>query len=239
MKLSRTMAAALSATGLLALAPAEAAKEVFKVDLQTLNPNVDPDFDGGDPRGSGKLIFNADTMTLEVDLSVMGVTPGMAHAQHIHGLVGPNRDSNPPLPVEDFDSDGDGFLELAEGVPAYGPVIVSLTDADGMFPIADADGTYTFNAVYDLSSIMTFAGDFGPADLFPLALREIVIHGAFLPDGAGFGPGEADGTAGYKAFLPVASGDISAVPIPGAALLFAGGGAFAAFARNGRKRRQA
>lgn len=227
--------ASAAAVALAAAAPADAAIQKFTADLVTLNPNVDPNFRGGDPSGEAALTLDTDALTLAVTIDVEGVTPGMAHAQHIHGLVDPNRDSTSPLPVDAFDSDDDGFVELAEGVPAYGPVLVPLTDADGMFPVADENGTYTFNAVYDLRSAMTFADNFDREDLLPLALREIVIHGAFLPQGAGSGPGEADGTPGYKAFLPVASGDIAAVPVPGAAMLFAGGGALAAFAR----RRQA
>ena len=43
-----------------------------------------------------------------------------------------------------------------------------------------------------------------------VALRELVIHGLTVPEGAGAGtPGEVDGTAGYKLVLPVASGEFS------------------------------
>ena len=55
---------------------------------------------------------------------------------------------------------------------------------------------------------------FSAADLLPLGLREIVLHGGFLAEGQGFGPGEADGTAGYKTVLPVAAGVITAAPVP-------------------------
>ncbi|WP_160939569.1 hypothetical protein, partial [Teichococcus coralli] len=57
--------------------------------------------------------------------------------------------------------------------------------------------------------------------------KEIVLHGLTLQEGQGGGGGEADGTAGYKAVLPVASGElheIDASALALSALLNSGGG---------------
>jgi hypothetical protein len=121
---------------------------------------------------------------------------------------------------------------LAEGVPFSGPIILNLSDADGGFPTAPK-GKVDFHQIYDLSSTPAFAVNaatdkpFSAEDLLPLDLREIVLHGGFLAEGQGFGPGEADGTAGYKTVLPVAAGVINAttapVPLPASVWLIAAG----------------
>ena len=41
-----------------------------------------------------------------------------------------------------------------------------------------------------------------------------MLHGGFLDEGQGFGPGEAGGTTAYKTVLPVAAGVITAAPVP-------------------------
>lgn len=226
---------AVAAVGLMS-SPASAAITTFKADLQTLNPDVDPDGPGLDPTGEATLVYDDVAGTLEVRITMSGVTPGQAHAQHIHGITDPLADSVTPTIAAD--ADGDGFIELGEGAPLYGGILVGLTDDMGNFPIADVQGNYDYSRVFDLSDMGIFNDGVEGTDLFPLSFREIVVHGAFLPEGAGANGGEADGTAGYKAFLPVAAGELSEVPIPGAALLFAGaglmGGAYRRF--TGRKR---
>ena len=55
---------------------------------------------------------------------------------------------------------------------------------------------------------------YSKADVVPLDLREVVLHGLTLQAGQGatnadsIAPNEADGTAGEKAVLPVTCGDI-------------------------------
>ena len=78
------------------------------------------------------------------------------------------------------------------------------------------NGVINFGEIYNLNDPKTFAGLDPPLGantdktaLFPLENRHIVIHG--LTVGAGFGTGtdgEVDGTAGYKAVLPVANGEL-------------------------------
>jgi hypothetical protein len=54
-----------------------------------------------------------------------------SHAQHVHGFED-NSDSKTPNVEQDTDTDG--FVELAEGVPAYGPVQLNLTTQPGDAP---------------------------------------------------------------------------------------------------------
>lgn len=170
--------------------------------------------------GSAALVFDdMDTSsltddTLAVTIDATGLEVGPAHAQHIHGVSNsagePINSTSPTLAQDD---DGDGFVELAEGLATYGAVIVPLDP----FP-STSTGAIDFTETYLLSGTDTFAPGFTRDDLFPLAFREIVLHGLTVDGSVGAGtPGEVEGTAGYKAVLPVASGEIflvSSVPEP-------------------------
>jgi hypothetical protein len=190
-----------------------AAVPMYSASLNELN--------GSGVSGTADLTYNASDQLLTVDISASGLEPGAPHPQHIHGRFdggGNVADSFSPTLADD--TDGDGFVELAEGLPQYGPVLVPLTSPAGgaleNFPTAD-DGTINFSQTYDLTSDATFAADFGTDGLLPLENREIVLHGLTLAEGEGANGGEANGEAGYKATLPVASGEIVAnsVPEPG------------------------
>ena len=201
------------------------------------------------------IVYDDVAQTLAVDLIASGLDDGL-HPQHIHGIVDPNQDSVSPTAADD--ADGDGFVELAEGVPSYGPVILPLVDASGMFPTSMGGG-YSFSMVYDLTDASVFNGDFTIEDLAPemLALRELVVHGQTVPEGSGAGTlGEVgggymdpalpvpfdqakfdEGVGGYIPVLPAASGviEVAPIPVPAAAwLLVAGlGGLGALRARRG------
>ncbi len=197
-------------TAALALAPAVAfaVPVQYQADLTTLN-------DSG-VTGTANLTVDEELNELTVQITASGLEAGLPHAQHIHGLVddgGNPVDSTSPTLAQD--TDGDGFVELAEGQATYGPILVALTSPPGgvaeNFPTAP-DGTIDFMQAYDLGSDTTFAEDFTADQLLPLDLREIVLHGMTVAEGAGAGTeGEVDGTAGYKGVLPVASGEITLV----------------------------
>lgn len=202
--------------------------------------------------GSGSFVYDDNEKTLSVELNATGLYEFGPHAQHIHGI--PSGDSVSP-PTEDADGDGfadidtdkDQFIELAEAAPFYGPVMVSLTEEDGSL-VETPTGVLNYSRVFDLTDPSIYGGDFDITDLGPDTLenREIVIHGGYVWGmatgvfGAGTG-GEVDGTIGFKAFLPVATGEIykvappdmtPAVPLPASLpLLLAGFGAFGFIAR--------
>jgi hypothetical protein len=81
-----------------------------------------------------------------VQVRARGLTPGMPHAQHIH--YGQQALNECPTLAQDVDHDG--RLTTVEGVPAYGPVAISLTTtgdtsptsvlAVPRYPVADARG---------------------------------------------------------------------------------------------------
>lgn len=203
-----TLASTLAGAMVLATAPAQAAPILFEANLTPLS--------GSGVTGLATLSLDGDMLTVSITAS--GLTPDQTHIQHIHGrfdAAGNPIDSFTPTLAQD--TDGDGFIELAEGLPSYGPIILNLDQPSGSgnFPTAPG-GVINFTNTYNLLNSPSFAQGFGRNDLFPLDLREIVLHGRLLDSstGLGFGPGEANGTPGYKVALPVASGEIRAVAVP-------------------------
>ncbi|HEV2148517.1 MAG TPA: hypothetical protein VGR37_14030 [Longimicrobiaceae bacterium] len=142
--------------------------------------------------GRATLTVNGDMVTIMID--ARGVFPAV-HPQHIHGWMGAAQDATCPSPTAD--TDGDGLVELLEGLPFYGPVLVPLdsdlsADAPGMFPVAGNDWRYHYSQTI---SVMELKAQLGISDLSMLDRFAIVLHGAMV-----------DGT--YQAVLPIACGEI-------------------------------
>ncbi len=148
-------------------------------------------------KGQGQIRVHIQATGLEVTTQ--------PHVGHIHGLEG-NRDAMCPTIAVDAPAnggDGDGFIELAEGLTTYGPIIVPLGDVD-----PNNDGVVNYSMTFNLNKSGTFNADKDKNDLLPLDLREIVLHGMTVPAVGEGTPGEVNGTAGYKVVLPVACGEI-------------------------------
>jgi len=88
-------------------------------------------------------------MVKSIEVQAEGLTPNAPHAQHIHyGQQAQNE-----CPTLALDANHDGRLTTVEGIPAYGPVVVSLTTtgdttpasllAVDRFPVAK-DGSYEY-----------------------------------------------------------------------------------------------
>ena len=203
---------------------------------------------------SGTVTFMLDKVNnlLNVSARVMGLDANMPHINHIHGRF--NEDGTPlqsELPKPDLDADGDGFVEVLEAAPAYGDILLSLeaglarpsNDPSKVHsgPKADENGMVSYDLSFDLLDDSIFFSpvsgmNYEADDIFPLNLREYVIHGLFVPAGVRV---DKDGNplgAGYDATMPVAAAVIAPVPVPAAGLLLLGGlGALGAV----RRRRQA
>lgn len=169
---------------------------------------------GSGVTGGAILALDDATHTLTVAIHAAGVEAGLPHLQHIHGFVS-GQDSVTPTPA--LDADHDGYVELGEGVPAYGPVLLNLVTNHDNGAGGDNghshDGALTGvptapdGSVWFLESYTLPSGGLGEDPM--LALREIVIHGLSVAAGAVQGTGgDVDGTAGYKLVLPIASGEI-------------------------------
>lgn len=197
--------------------------------------------------GTANLFLDGDLLT--VNLTAFGLEPNQTHVQHIHGRLGANGnplDSASPTLAQD--ADGDGFVELAEGLTTYGPILLQLTSPPGDtangFPTAP-NGQINYSQIFDLSDQSQFGTQFSKDELLPLFLREIVIHGQTVGAVGEGTPGEINGIAEYKAVLPVASGEIfeldvtAPIPEPETYAMMLAGLGFVGFAARRRKNKAA
>lgn len=213
----RRLVLGMATAGVMALAPGMILAESFhyQANLAPLN--------NSGVNGTANLRHDTSNNTLLVQIQATGLTPDQTVLQHIHGLLGGVNSTVPTVAC--CDPDADGFVEVLEGAAAYGPVLLNLTSPPGFpgdhgdhvaaFPTAPG-GVLLFSQLYDLDDPHTFSGLAPPLGgntdqtaLFPLENRHIVLHGMTVGAGIGAGtPGEVDGTAGFKAALPVANGEI-------------------------------
>ncbi len=194
---------------LLITTTARAEQFIFTSDLTQLN--------NSNVTGNAVLTYDTVLNSLAVEINALNLEPDEDHVMHIHGTFdGNGNPTNATNPTLADDTDGDGFIELEEGRAQYGPIILPLGS------VSTPTGVIAFMQTYDLTDSGIFATGFSSEDLFPLNFREIVLHGKTVADGIGAGTGgEVDGTGGYKAVLPVASGEIVGVPEPSSILLAA------------------
>lgn len=181
MRILRTMTIAACLLGL-AVAPAMAGHDEnpsprvaqYTYDVaEVFHPATDAN---DDVTGTVRLLALPENR-VQVKVRVSGVSPGLPHAQHLHGVLGGSNAC--PTPEDGFDDDitDDGFTETLEAAPAYGGVQVSLTTSGdtsgasaltvGRMPVADADGTLS----YDRSFVV-------PEDVWAsLGSLHYVVHG--------------------------------------------------------------
>jgi Cu/Zn superoxide dismutase len=127
--------------------------------------------------GTATLSLNGNMLTVTIEAS--GLEPNKEHAQHIHGFMENNRKAT--CPTIAADTNGDGLVDLGEGAPFYGPVLLNLAPT----PTADANGNIYFTQTFTISPT-----------LLPLQNRAIVLHGMTV-------------MGDYWPLLPVACGMIS------------------------------
>lgn len=131
-------------------APAATAK-TYQVNLSQLNKSA--------ASGTGTVTVNGNNVT--VSLRSTGLSPNLAHAQHIH--VG----GQAICPTPAADADKDGFVSSREAEPLVGGVRIALTTTGDVapgsalavdrFPKADARGNLTYNRTFALPSGITAA----------------------------------------------------------------------------------
>lgn len=136
----------------------------------------------------GQAVLTMDGSGLEVNLTVAGTERNLLHVQHIHGLA----QAMAECPTLARDVNRDGFVDVAEGLPDYGPVLLSLRP----FPTANPGGVVKTHETY------TTVDSGAPVSaLMPLESRVMVIHGLDVN-----GNGRYDG--GFETAMPVACGHI-------------------------------
>ena len=127
---------------------------------------------------SGTATLSLEGNMLTVKIEAMGLEPNKLHPQHIHGFEADTRNST--CPTMAADTNGDGYVDLVEGLPSYGPVLLNLAP----LPTAAANGNVMFEQTFEISK-----------NLLPLQNRAIVLHGLTV-------------NGVYEAVMPVACGQI-------------------------------
>lgn len=169
--------------------------EVFRVKFQSLNADV------GYRPVKGFAQLNVQGGELRVKVNASGLQPGMIHPQHIHAAGS--------CPSPKADKNGDGIIDVVEGVPSYGGIFVPL-DADladlsfqTSFPKPDNNGgAITYTQSVSVDKLEDATGE--PLDLDG---RHIVLHGVSSDTDL---PGSVQSLGGLPATLtlPVACGEI-------------------------------
>jgi len=156
-----------------------------------------------------------------IEVHATGLTPDAPHAQHIHY----GNDALNECPTLALDTNSDGRLNTLEGVPAYGPVVVSLnTSGDttpasfldvARFPVSQ-DGIFNYSR--DNIEFTDVAGTgypglggFGTAKQIADSIREgegvLVIHGLDYDGNGTYNVSNPEGTSELNPNLPAEATD--------------------------------
>lgn len=159
------------------------------------------DLDPVNSHGEGRVKLRERHGELVVKLRAKGLDNGI-HVAHIHGMA----QAQSECPDGSFDTDGNGFVDLVEGLPAYGPVQVTLSNG-----LNDTGTRLRYRRSYtmlDNGASLASLGD--------LSQYAIVVHGVDLdhdgratnPDAAGDGqPNAADNEISMPALCGVIEED--------------------------------
>ena len=206
-----TVATSISLSGgaLMAQTASNSQPRMYQANLTELNKSAD--------RGNASVqltVNNNGTFTVKTT----GTSANLAHAQHIH-VGGTNS-----CPDISADKDKDGLINTTEGTPSYGPIEISLTTsgdtskdsglAVDRFPVANADGTVTYERTFALPAGVT-------EDMISKGV--IVTHGVseLFDDKAKYdGAKKSDipksETLPLEATIPATCGKLTAMPVGGA-----------------------
>ncbi len=131
-------------------APAAAA-QTFQVNLTSLNKSG----------ASGSAVVTLSGTNVTFDIRATGLSPGLAHLQHVH--IG----GQAICPSPTADTDKDGFVSAKEAEPFVGPLRISLTasgdtaagsaTALDRYPKADTRGQLTYKRTFAVPAGVTAA----------------------------------------------------------------------------------
>jgi len=165
----------------------------------------DPAADNGSNASGDATIEYVRGTTYLVTVNATGLTPGLPHLAHIHGVVQAQNE----CPGADA-AGKDGLIDTLDGLPAYGPILVTFstegdTSAAAGFnletaPVADEDGNLFYQREIKIKGNVA-------ANLENL---HIVVHGEDLNDSGMYDGPESTLGMGIllEAELPVACGTI-------------------------------
>lgn len=155
------------------------------------------------------IVSGGDAPVISFDLDARGLAPGITHIQHVHAADA--------CPTSADDTNRDGVVDLVEGVPVYGGILINLDDdlsvQGGTFPMADRRGKVDYYEAVGAGALIAdirSAGALGPDENLNLDGRHIVVHGVAadteLPPTV-----QSIGSIPAQVTLPVACGEIRLV----------------------------
>src|SRR5215213_4096345 len=174
-------------------------KTDFKAELNPLNRSG----------AEGPAMLEKNGEKVEIEIHTKGLVPKLPHAQHIHGFK--KAVSECPTMA---DAGRDNVLTTTEGLPAYGPIQVSLTTkgdtspnsalAVDRFPVANAKGSVNYERTISVPS--NVAKNLGE--------KVIVQHGVDLNNNGRYdfkaaGKSELDPSLPQEATAPATCGVIN------------------------------
>jgi hypothetical protein len=177
-------------------------KQKFRAELEPLN--------GSGASGTAKLTLKGDE--LKTTINSHGLAPNLPHAQHIHGF----KKAVSECPTLAADQDGDGLVNTLEGLPSYGPILVSLTTrgdtspdsglAVDRFPVAYDGGSVVYKRSFDIPSKL--ADKLGR---FHVVQHGVDLNGNGKYDFKAAGASELDPSLPQEATIPANCGVIDRV----------------------------
>ena len=207
-----TVAVGLAVMAFPAAAAADTHEQSYSADLTQAN----------DSGASGTVELWLDGNDLTVAIEGQDFFDGFPHAMHLHGEPGGDNVCGPLNPDDEGfdakDEDGDGIISVAEGVPDYGPVTVSLTTEGDTSPDSALDvDRFPDSATLDYER--TFEVSDEVAD--NLSSLHVVVHAADLDGSGEIGtvdiPSSLDPELPIEATVPAACGQITASAAGGVA----------------------
>ena len=175
------------------------------------------ELNGSGASGSATVVIRNQRIQL-VEVHATGLSPDAPHAQHIHY----GNEARNECPSLFDDTNDDGRINTVEGVPAYGPVVVSLTTSGDTSPASvlavdrypvSVDGSYHYvrnDIAFTNVSGTGYAGGGGTAKQIADSVREgegvLVIHGIDY-DGNGAYSLSSEGASELDPSLPAEATD--------------------------------
>ena len=184
---------------------------VLNADLEELN--------GSGASGKARVLLRGDEI-LRIKVRAEGLLAGVPHAQHIHF----GEQAFHECPTLAQDANDDGRINTLEGVPAYGPVVVSLnTTGDTTpaslldvtrFPVADEKGRIDYRRSHigftDVAGT-GHGGAVGTAEQIRESIRDgegvLVIHGLDYDGNGTYNFSDPEGASELDDSLPAEATD--------------------------------
>ncbi len=108
---------------------------------------------------------------LRVNLDVDGFEPMQAHLQHIHGFGDGTQAACPDMSL----AGDDGVLSFAEGLPAYGPPVITLGH-DHL-----DDGALAYSRTFTETMAGAHVASLGSLDQYVVVVHGLTVGDAYVP----------------------------------------------------------